>query len=429
MPKRRGLSGGLHAGFTAASDVFGSLLANRMRQGELVRRQEAEDARRAAEAASQAERQIAQLVMEGKIAPSQASAFLEGKSKLDFARLAPVPKAPSTAEQFAPVLDRIGEATFTEDVPADQEIFATLRPDQKQIGSFSMHGSAINPQALPPELAQSLQASQGARGRLVTRRETPQERFANKAAELQGERSVLNDPGVIAADANRGRVMSRGTAQGQADVEYSTPVIQGKARTAGASAGASENARLGVQQQRGVGEYKPPTPDSAKPPTPDQKKATGYFLRAAESHNSAMSAETAVPYEWGGFRPNISLSAENQRFKQARREFVAAVLRRDSGAAITPDEERLYGEMFFAVPGDNGATIESKRQSRINALEALRYEGGNAVTELEGARGRAIDIIRDPVKSPVKPKPASSGGATLKYDPVRKTVLPFGGIR
>jgi hypothetical protein len=136
-----------------------------------------------------------------------------------------------------------------------------------------------------------------------------------------------------------------------------------------------------------------------------------------------------VPYEWGGFRPNISLSAENQRFKQARREFVAAVLRRDSGAAITPDEERLYGEMFFAVPGDNGATIESKRQSRINALEALRYEGGNAVTELEGARGRAIDIIRDPVKSPVKPKPASSGGATLKYDPVRKTVLPFGGIR
>ena len=62
---------------------------------------------------------------------------------------------------------------------------------------------------------------------------------------------------------------------------------------------------------------------------------------------------------------------EYQVIEQASQEFLQAILRKDTGAAITAEEESLYGKVYLPQPGDSAAVIEAKRQARIRAVEAI----------------------------------------------------------
>lgn len=66
---------------------------------------------------------------------------------------------------------------------------------------------------------------------------------------------------------------------------------------------------------------------------------------------------------------------QNQDFqvaKQAGDEFLQALLRKDTGAAITTQEQAMYGTTYLPQPGDGPAVLAAKRESRARALEALR---------------------------------------------------------
>lgn len=68
---------------------------------------------------------------------------------------------------------------------------------------------------------------------------------------------------------------------------------------------------------------------------------------------------------------NALVSAPRQQAEQAAREFLAAVLRKDTGAAITAQEFDIYGQTYLPQPGDSPATLRQKAKSRQVALDAI----------------------------------------------------------
>ena len=68
---------------------------------------------------------------------------------------------------------------------------------------------------------------------------------------------------------------------------------------------------------------------------------------------------------------NYLLSDEYQKYDQAKRNFVNAVLRKESGAAIAESEFANAERQYFPVPGDSEAVIEQKRRNRELAMELM----------------------------------------------------------
>jgi hypothetical protein len=86
---------------------------------------------------------------------------------------------------------------------------------------------------------------------------------------------------------------------------------------------------------------------------------------------AAQSAAGAVPGV-GNF-----LKTENfQKMEQAKREWVTALLRKESGAAIGKDEYTQYDRQFFPQPGDGPSVIAQKAEARRVATEALKKSAG-----------------------------------------------------
>lgn len=116
-----------------------------------------------------------------------------------------------------------------------------------------------------------------------------------------------------------------------------------------------------------------------KPLTESQSKDTLYATRATNAlpllnqyEDNLMSlpeaAAGAIPFNLG----NYAQSEEYQLARDAGRDFLATILRKDTGAAITAQEEDIYGKMFLPQPGDKPATIQAKRQRRALAVEAIK---------------------------------------------------------
>jgi len=71
---------------------------------------------------------------------------------------------------------------------------------------------------------------------------------------------------------------------------------------------------------------------------------------------------------------NIALSDNEQRFSQAKRDFITAVLRKESGAAIGKDEFVNEDKKFFPQVGDGKAVLKQKALGRKRAFESLRKQ-------------------------------------------------------
>lgn len=116
-----------------------------------------------------------------------------------------------------------------------------------------------------------------------------------------------------------------------------------------------------------------------KPLTEGQSKDTFFNTRmeaalpTLEANENALlnlggKVADAIPMNLG----NYAQSEDYQLARDAGRDFVTAYLRKDSGAAITPQEEKVYGELLLPQPGDKPSAIEAKRQRRRVAIEAIK---------------------------------------------------------
>lgn len=131
----------------------------------------------------------------------------------------------------------------------------------------------------------------------------------------------------------------------------------------------------------------------AQPPkmTVDAAKNTGFLIRMNDANSVLNDLEgqgtefvqqnlEKVPLGLG----NYGRSPDFQKYDQARRDFVNAVLRRESGAVIADSEFENANKQYFPVPGDSPEVIEQKRRNRINAIEGVRAGSGEGAAYADG---------------------------------------------
>jgi hypothetical protein len=119
-----------------------------------------------------------------------------------------------------------------------------------------------------------------------------------------------------------------------------------------------------------------------------------------------------------GLSREMMQTDEFQVAKNAGDEFLQAILRKDTGAAITTDEQALYGVTYLPQPGDGEAVLTAKREARARALEAIR--AGMNVQQLEAvARADQAAIARLAAQD----RAGASQGATTAQPPARATEM------
>jgi hypothetical protein len=131
-----------------------------------------------------------------------------------------------------------------------------------------------------------------------------------------------------------------------------------------------------------------------KPPTSAQRLAAGYAARLTDSNKIITeigSKFTGFISRLGARLPQGLKTDDRQRFEQAQRNFINAVLRRESGAAIAESEFESARLQYFPQPGDSSAVLTQKRQNRELVARAMQLEAGSAFEELAGSALNLFD--------------------------------------
>ena len=133
-----------------------------------------------------------------------------------------------------------------------------------------------------------------------------------------------------------------------------------------------------------------------KPLTEVQGKANLYGTRANDAHNilnslegkyspmgiNAQDTASNTPLIGGvlGAATNAAMSPDSQKAQQAQRNFVTAILRQESGAAISPSEFDVAKKQYFPQTGDSKEVIEQKRKNREEAIQGFATMSSGAFT-------------------------------------------------
>lgn len=130
----------------------------------------------------------------------------------------------------------------------------------------------------------------------------------------------------------------------------------------------------------------------------------GRMQRANQTLNNVDLAGTSffqnalnfIPF--GAGRP--LQTDEFRSYDDARRDFVNAVLRRESGAAIAESEFESANRQYFPVPGDSDTQIQEKRMRREQAVIMLLASSG-----AEGmAYATNVNLKLDQIAKDLNPK-------------------------
>lgn len=78
--------------------------------------------------------------------------------------------------------------------------------------------------------------------------------------------------------------------------------------------------------------------------------------------------------------------------KQAGDEFLQAILRKDTGAAITAQEQALYGTTYLPQPGDGPAVLEAKKSARQRAIAAI--EAGMSPAQIVATEQAIVEAAK-----------------------------------
>jgi hypothetical protein len=73
---------------------------------------------------------------------------------------------------------------------------------------------------------------------------------------------------------------------------------------------------------------------------------------------------------------NLLQSEKYQKYQQAKSAFVTALLRQESGAAISKSEFERYDKELFPQPGDSPSVVQQKAAMRATAIEQMKRGAG-----------------------------------------------------
>jgi len=85
----------------------------------------------------------------------------------------------------------------------------------------------------------------------------------------------------------------------------------------------------------------------------------------------------ALPGVLGG------LSENQQRVQNARINFITAILRKESGAAISPQEFTTAEKLYFPSPGEGTNVIKQKQRARDLAIKAMKVQAGPGAKSID----------------------------------------------
>ena len=113
-----------------------------------------------------------------------------------------------------------------------------------------------------------------------------------------------------------------------------------------------------------------------------QAKANIYASRMENSEGIISKLERQGTDFWqqmaskAGMLGNYAKTPEFRKFEQAKRDFINATLRQESGAVISDAEFDNGEKQYFPQPGDDPATIAQKKKNRAIAIQAIREASG-----------------------------------------------------
>lgn len=114
---------------------------------------------------------------------------------------------------------------------------------------------------------------------------------------------------------------------------------------------------------------------SGKPQTEGQAKANTFADRLQEAEIVlADSDKFASFFARGGVLPNVLKTEDRQEFEQAQRNFINAVLRRESGAVIADSEFENARLQYFPQPGDSDGVLAQKKMNRNTVINGFYRE-------------------------------------------------------
>jgi hypothetical protein len=101
-----------------------------------------------------------------------------------------------------------------------------------------------------------------------------------------------------------------------------------------------------------------------------------------------------LPQVLGGYSP------EQQKTMNGRINFITAVLRKESGAAISPGEFVTAEKLYFPRPGDDDSVVKQKQRARELAIKAMKIQAGPGAKSIEettpSESGANKNVITDP---------------------------------
>lgn len=98
--------------------------------------------------------------------------------------------------------------------------------------------------------------------------------------------------------------------------------------------------------------------------------------------------------ESAGTMANFTQSPKQQQIEQAQRDFINAILRQESGAAISQGEFDNAKKQYFPQPGDSKQVIQQKAQNRANAIQSLEIQAGPGMQRVKPS-GLQIGNVQD----------------------------------
>ena len=168
-----------------------------------------------------------------------------------------------------------------------------------------------------------------------------------------------------------------------------------------------------------------PITGSGKPLTEAQGNATAFGMRMKESNELINDLEKKGVTNTGVIRSTIGgivgmtpfvgekmqqgvqsgmnvfptalggPSSEQQQVDAARKNFITAVLRKESGAAISPTEFYNEAQKYFPQPGDSDAVIKQKQNARETAIKAMEIQAGPGKRQIEQYNAKKVVNFND----------------------------------
>lgn len=136
--------------------------------------------------------------------------------------------------------------------------------------------------------------------------------------------------------------------------------------------------------------------------TENEGKTTAFYNRALGANRDFESsgvaddprgylAQTAADILPEGIT-NAFSSPQRQKAEQSKRDFIAASLRYESGAAISPAEFDKQDKIFFPQPNEGPEVIAQKARARQRVIESFQIGAGRGAEQVNALQGGNVQF-------------------------------------